>query len=90
MLHTNRLNKRAQGLPITTIIIAVIGLIVLVILVVLVQQQVTKTGKGLRNVSESNCPGEVAPIGTDCDIIYGSYSDAPAGQKICCKTGTIK
>lgn len=88
MLHSNRLG---QGLPISTIIIALLGLIVLVILIVLVQTQITKTSKGLKNVSENVCApaNDKKPIGTDCDIIYASFTDLQPGQ-ICCRKGTAK
>lgn len=83
MLHTNRLG---QGLPISTIIIALLGLIVLIILIVLVQTQITKTSKGLKNVSENVCspPNAIKPM-TDCDdIIYGSFTNLQPGQ-VCCR-----
>ena len=85
MLHSNRLG---QGLPISTIVIALLGLIVLVILVVLVQTQVAKTGKGLRNVSEAQCaaPNYVDTVGAaDCDVIYGSFSNVQTGLQVCCR-----
>ena len=83
--------KRAQGLPLNTIIIAALGLIVLVIIIMVVQTQITKTSKGIRNVSETKCepPNKVQPIGTDCDIIYASFKDIRPGS-ICCRKGTAK
>ena len=88
MLHSNRLG---QGLPISTIIIALLGLIVLVILVVLVQTQISKTGKGLKNISEAACssPNSVEIVGTDCEVIYGSFSNVQTGLQVCCKAGTV-
>ena len=82
--------KRAQGLPLNTIIIALLGLIVLIILVVMVQTQISKTGKGLKNVSEAACslPNTVKPIGTDCEIIYGSFANVKTGQEVCCRPFT--
>jgi hypothetical protein len=84
--------KRAQGLPLNTIIIAALGLLVLVIVIVLFQTQITKTGKGLRNVTEATCdaPNTVEPVGTDCDVVYGSFANVRTGQQICCKAGTKK
>ena len=81
--------RKAQGLPLNVIIIAVLGLIVLVILVVLVQRQVTKTSTGLKEVSENVCgpPAklEKKPIGTeDCEVVYGSFKNLEPGE-ICCK-----
>ncbi len=81
-------SRRAQGLPITTIIIAAIGIIVLVILIVIVQQRTTMFGTGLKETT-GNCPGEKGTIGDDCDVIYGSFKDIQAGE-ICCKQGTLK
>ncbi len=90
MLHSNRMTK-AQGLPISTIIIAIIGLIVLVILIVVVQQQISKTGKGLREVEETKCEPEnqIEPVGADCEVIYAKFQDVRPGQ-ICCRKGTVR
>jgi hypothetical protein len=88
MLHSNRLG---QGLPLNTIILIALGLIVLVIIIFLVQQQVTKGGRGLANVTENTCEpdNDAKPIGTDCDIIYSSFKDLKPGF-ICCRKGTAK
>jgi hypothetical protein len=85
-----RFPRRAQGLPLNTIIIAVLGLLVLVIIFMLVQSQVTKTGKGLKNVTESKCdtPNTVVPIGECDNPIYGSFSNVKLGQEVCCKPPT--
>lgn len=85
MLHSNL--KKAQGLQINTIIIIALGLIVLIILIVMVQQRTNLFSTGLRNVSEGGMcapENEIKPIGTDCDVIYGSFKDVGAGQ-ICCR-----
>lgn len=78
--------RKGQGLPLNTIILAALGLIVLVILAMLVQNQITKSGKGIRNVTEATCAPtfEIKNIGDDCDVVYGSFVDVGAG-KICCK-----
>ncbi len=83
MLHNN---IKGQGLQINTIIIIALGLIVLIILIVMVQQRTNLFGAGLRNVSEGTCApeNEIKPIGTDCDVLYGSFKDVGAGQ-ICCR-----
>jgi hypothetical protein len=83
MLHNN---IKGQGLQINTIIIIALGLIVLIILIVMVQQRTNLFSTGLRNVSEGMCApdNEIKPIGTDCDVIYGSFKDVGAGQ-ICCR-----
>ncbi len=77
---------RAQGLPISTIIIAAIGLIVLVIMSVMVAQKVGVFGKGTREVSEQQCsaPNQVKPLGTDCELILGSFKNLGPND-ICCK-----
>lgn len=83
MLHSNRLG---QGLPLNTIIIAALGLIVLVIIIFLVQQQITKSSRGIANVTENTCEpeNERKPVGTDCDVIYASFKDLRPGE-ICCR-----
>lgn len=88
MLRTNRIG---QGLPISTIIIAALGLIVLIIMVVMVQQRTTLFSKGLKNVSEDVCApaNEIKPTGTDCEVIYATFTDLAPGQ-ICCRKGTAK
>ena len=86
MLRSNRLG---QGLPITTIIIAALALIVLVIMGFMVYQKTGKFGEGTREVSEQKClpDNEKAFLGTDCEIIYGSFTDLSADE-ICCRKGT--
>jgi hypothetical protein len=88
MLHSNRIG---QGLPLNTIILIALGLIVLVIIIFLVQQQVTKGGRGLANVTENTCApdNEAKPLGTDCDVIYATFKDLKVGE-ICCRKGTAK
>lgn len=83
--------KRAQGLPLNTIILAALGLIVLVIIAVLVQNQITKSNKGIKQIEENVCApdNEAKPFGTDCDVIYASFKDLKVGE-ICCRKGTAK
>lgn len=83
--------KKAQGLPLNTIILAALGLIVLVIIAVLVQQQIAKGSKGIANVTENTCApeNEAKSAGTDCDVIYASFKDLKPGE-VCCRRGTIK
>lgn len=86
MLHRHRLG---QGLPISTIIIAAIGLIVLVIIIMIVQQRTTLFGKGLGEASEQTCPGTWEPIGTDCDIVYGKFTEQNEHPgEVCCRETT--
>ena len=81
---------KAQGLPITTIIIAALAIIVLIVLAVMVSQRTTLFGKGLRNVSEQKCRpvGDPMPFGTPCDVIYGSFVDLEEDE-ICCRKESI-
>lgn len=90
-LERQSFSRRAQGLPITTIIIAALGLIVLVIMVMMVQTQVTKTGRGLRNVTEAKCEPlhEIKPIGGCDEIVYGDFADVRAKPGFaCCRKPT--
>jgi len=82
--------RKAQGLPINTIILLILGVLVLLIISAIVYVQINKTGKEIKGVQETNCsaPNTVEPIGTDCDVIYGSFKNVPFGQKICCKPKT--
>jgi len=83
--------KQGQGLPLNTIILAALGLIVLVIIAFLVQNQITKSSKGIKQIAENTCEpdNEIKPIGTDCDIIYASFKDLKPGF-ICCRKDTVK
>jgi len=85
-----RFSRKAQGLPINTIILLILGVLVLFVVSAIVYVQVTKTGKEIKGVQEANCsaPNTVEPIGTDCDVIYGSFKNVPIGQKVCCKPKT--
>jgi len=82
--------KRAQGLQISTIILAVLGLIVLVLLLAIVYQRTNLFTKELRNVSENTCApqNEVRPVGTSCDAVYAQFKDVGADQ-VCCRKGTV-
>lgn len=83
MLHNN---IKGQGLQINTIILIALGLIVLIILIVMVQQRTALFGTGLKEAGEATCApdNDIKPLGTDCDVIYGSFKDVKAGQ-ICCR-----
>ena len=75
---------RAQGLPISTIIIAAMGLIVLIILSFMVVQKVGVFGKGASEVSEQECPGHKEQLGADCELIPGRFKGF-GPNNICCK-----
>ncbi len=84
--------KKAQGLPITTIIIVLLALIVLVVVIAMFVQKTSKTGEGLKEIQEATCDkagGTPKPYGTECTVIYGSFKDTGV-SKICCKKGSFK
>ena len=83
--------KRAQGLSINVIILLALGLIVLVIFGVMLTQRTSMFGKGLKNISEQRCspPNEKAMIGSDCDVIYGTFTDL-GPDDVCCKKDTVR
>ena len=82
-------SKKAQGLQLNTIIIAILGVIVLLVIVGILYNQVTKTGKEIKNVTGARCPDDqVKSIGDCDDVIYGSFVNVPLGLKVCCKTPT--
>lgn len=86
--------RNAQGLSITTIIIAVIGLIILVVMVAVFTGRIGTFGKGLdaTNSCSAVCQGlgvnfENKDAGS-CEVpntfMAGIYKDATSG--CCCKT----
>ena len=84
--------KKAQGLPITAIIIVLLALIVLVVVIAMFVQKTSKAGKELKEVEEATCAkagGVPKPYGFECTIIYGSFKDTGV-SKICCKKGTFE
>tara|TARA_B100001971_G_C17943033_1_gene408663 strand:- start:125 stop:325 length:201 start_codon:yes stop_codon:yes gene_type:complete len=48
------LNKRGQGLSVTTIIVAIIGLIILVAIILMLTGKLGAFGEGTESASESN------------------------------------
>ena len=81
---------RAQGLPITTIVIAALAIIVLIVLAVMVVQRTTLFGRQMRNVSEQKCTsvGVPMPLGDPCDVIYGTFTDLRSDQ-VCCTRASV-
>ena len=57
------LNKKAQGLSVHTIILAVIGLIILVVIVLMLTGKLGNVGKGLDK--PATCEGACSAIGMD-------------------------
>jgi hypothetical protein len=68
--------KRAQGLPITTIIIAALGIIVLVVIGAIFGGQIGKFGR-----AASECPGRCYKLNPPADAAgLGIYSDQPCDK----------
>ena len=86
MLHNDKLG---QGLPISTIIIAIIGLFVLFIMIAIVSGRTGLFTKGLNETVSAECksPNQVQPIGTDCEVLYGLKTGP---SDVCCKAGTVR
>ena len=80
-----------QGLPVSTIIIAILGLIVLLIVGAMVANKAGLFGTGTREASEQTCspPNEKVTLGTNCQVIYGRFTDL-GPDEICCKAGTVR
>ena len=81
--------KRAQGLPINTIIIAALALVVLVILIGIVGFRTQKFGKGVSETTEgTTCASAGGSVRTyaQCNVpLIGTFSDVPPGS-VCCQT----
>ncbi|RMD57703.1 hypothetical protein D6825_03220 [Candidatus Woesearchaeota archaeon] len=84
-----------QGLPVSTIIIAILGLIVLLIVGGLVANRVGLFSSGSRAASEQKCvegdnsPNVKMPLGTPCEeVIYGRFVDL-GPDEICCRKSTV-
>ncbi len=93
--------KRGQGLPINTIILAILGLVVLIILILLVRTQLQKGSSKYSNITstaeqqakdQSYCenmfayPPRSCTAQSDCKgSIVSGYIGCPSG-KVCCET----
>lgn len=86
-----RFNRVGQGLPMSTIILAVLGILVLLIVGVMLSQKSSWFGKSSKNITEQQCGPRnvVQPIGTDCEVIFGSFKDVRSGE-LCCRSGTVR
>ena len=93
------LNKRGQGLSITTIIVAVIGLIILAVIITIFTGKFGAFSEGVESVS--SCSNTCEAIGwekssleviSDCEssstierrVVSGKYSDIPEGTAYGC------
>jgi len=88
------LKKKAQGLSITTIIVAVIGLIILVVIVMMITGKLGIFSEGIASFGDASkkCTNQV-PSGTlspDDKCLEGTTSilssDASGQGKKCCRT----
>ena len=85
------LKKKAQGLSITTMIVAVIGLIILVVIVAMLSGKLGAFGKGSEKIGNiaKTCEyqgGTLAKEGEDCpDRAIASKDSLAEGWK-CCKS----
>ncbi len=83
--------KKAQGLQISTIILAILGITVLVVLIGMVITRTTDFGQGVTQSSQQICEGGTLIYpGAPCDgtIIYGRFVEDGkiASNKVCCKS----
>lgn len=87
------MNKKGQGLPLNTIIIAAIVLIVLVVLWAIFTGRMGVFSKGVSDVTKGEgCveAGGVIKLETEggcneaCPAIYGNFKDISTGQ-VCCR-----
>lgn len=91
--------KKAQGLPITTIIVAVIGLIVLVVIVAVLTGKLGSFSKGIdkTNTCAATCnavgaDGHTSLLEKNCadtptikhSIMPGKYGDITLPDNVCC------
>ncbi len=97
MLLKTILNNKAQGLQISTVILAVLGILVLFLLIGIVTGKIGWFGKGLEEAAEQECPANnvktlIEPCPPNTQQIYGKFKTKNAagtftslsvGQKCC-------
>lgn len=76
----NRIDKKGQGLPLTTIIIAAVGLIVLVVLVAIFTGRIGGFGKGVAEAGELRCTDACIASG----FTEGATKNMPLGANEAC------
>ena len=91
------LKKRAQGLSITTIIVAVIGLIILVVIIMMITGKLGAFGKGTEEIGNiaKKCEDQagntklISPS-ANCNSPWHEIlsSDSISGEGKCCKSNT--
>src|SRR3989338_1247830 len=82
------MNKKSQGLPLSTIVIAVVVLVVLLVLVGIFTGYFGDFVPSLTAAGEKTCPEE--QIKDECDAVlekrvYGNFGDSVPSDKVCCK-----
>ena len=83
------MNKKSQGLPLSTIVIAVVVLVVLLVLVGIFTGYFGDFVPSLTAAGEQTCPEE--QIKDECDAVlekrvYGNFGDSIPSGKVCCKS----
>ncbi len=82
--------KKAQGLPINTIILAVLALIVLVIIVVMVGSRLKIFGNQTAEASKGEICDNVCPLSECTEPKIGTFVDSQGNSlgisKVCCTT----
>jgi len=91
-----KINKKGQGLPLTTIIIAAVGLIVLVVMVAIFTGKMGKTGAEIDKAQQVSCAeacvasgfsqGGNEKSGDQCN--EGETSILFRGDACCCRAST--
>ena len=77
--------RKAQGLPINTIIIAALALVVLIILIGIVATRSQKFNKGVSETTGAqSCPGVIESVSECENPIVGNFKDVTA-NKVCCE-----
>ena len=81
-------NKKAQGISITTIIIAVLGLIVLIVLIMIFTGQLGKWGTNVEAQGKSctDQKGKWIPKTANCGTPVFAFDQAAHPDDNCCKT----
>ena len=91
------LEKRAQGLSITTIVVAILALIVIVVIIAMLTGKLGMFGAGAEEAA--SCENACKAIGRDYDdglpetnckdqsgiIPFGTYNEIQSGWVCCCK-----
>lgn len=81
------MSKKAQGISINVIIVAVIALLVLVVLMAIFGGRMGLFNNDLENQTNKSCPGKIVSFSEDCGLDYsvsmGAYTNVDPGYKCC-------